>query len=70
MIRTQLQTERLRLRLFTQDDLPVVHVLNTDPDIIKYTVPMSASSRSVARHIRSPLKDEKVHYSEEQHETH
>jgi RimJ/RimL family protein N-acetyltransferase len=36
MIRKQLETERLRLRFFTHDDLPVMFALNTDPDVIKY----------------------------------
>lgn len=36
MIRTRLETTRLRLRLFTLDDLQVMHQLNTDPDVIKY----------------------------------
>lgn len=36
MIRTELETQRLRLRLFNHDDLPVMHILNTHPDIIKY----------------------------------
>ena len=36
MIRTQLETERLRLRLFTLDDLQIMFELNSDPDIIKY----------------------------------
>ena len=36
MIRTQLETKRLRLRLFTPDDLGIMHVLNTDPDVIRY----------------------------------
>ena len=36
MIRSSLETQRLRLRLFTHDDLPVMHVLNTDPDIIRF----------------------------------
>ena len=36
MIRTELETERLRLRLFTHDDLQVMFELNSDPDVIKY----------------------------------
>jgi len=35
-IRTTLETERLRLRLFTHDDLDVMFELNTDPDVIRY----------------------------------
>lgn len=36
MMRKMLETERLQLRHFNHDDLPVMHVLNTDPDIIRY----------------------------------
>jgi len=36
MIRKELETERLRLRWFTYDDLPVMYILSTDPDVIKY----------------------------------
>jgi hypothetical protein len=36
MIRTQLETKRLRLRLLTLDDLQVMFSLGTDPDVIKY----------------------------------
>ncbi len=36
MIRTELETRRLKLRLFTHDDLPAMHVLNSDPEIIRY----------------------------------
>lgn len=36
VIRTNLETQRLRLRLFTHDDLAVMHQLNTDPDVIRY----------------------------------
>ena len=36
MIRKQLQTERLRLRLFTLADVPIMFELNSDPEIIKY----------------------------------
>lgn len=36
MIRTELETERLRLRWFTYDDLPVMYILSTDPDVIRY----------------------------------
>lgn len=36
MIRTSLETERLRLRLFTPDDLQIMFTLSTDPDVIKY----------------------------------
>jgi len=35
-IRTTLETKRLRLRLFTVDDLQIMYKLSTDPDVIKY----------------------------------
>jgi ribosomal-protein-alanine N-acetyltransferase len=36
MIRTSLETPRLRLRLFTHDDLQIMFELNSDPEVIKY----------------------------------
>ena len=36
MIRTNLETARLRLRLFTHDDLQIMFKLSSDPDVIKY----------------------------------
>ncbi len=36
MIRTSLETARLRLRLFTHDDLQIMFKLNSDPEVIKY----------------------------------
>ena len=36
MIRTHLETDRLRLRLFTLDDVAIMYQLSTDPDVIKY----------------------------------
>ena len=36
MIRTHLETTRLRLRLFTHDDLQIMFKLGSDPDVIKY----------------------------------
>jgi len=36
MIRTQLGTQRLRLRLFTHDDVQVMYEMSSDPDVIKY----------------------------------
>ena len=36
MIRTQLETERLRLRLFAHDDILIMFELGTDPEIIRY----------------------------------
>lgn len=34
MIRTYLETERLRLRLFTDDDVQIMFDLNSDPEVI------------------------------------
>jgi ribosomal-protein-alanine N-acetyltransferase len=39
VIRTQLETERLRLRLFTHNDLQIMFELNSDPEIIRYAEP-------------------------------
>jgi RimJ/RimL family protein N-acetyltransferase len=36
MIRTGLETARLRLRLFTHDDLQIMFRLSSDPEVIKY----------------------------------
>ena len=36
MIRTQLETPRLHLRLFTPDDVQVMYTLSSDPEVIKY----------------------------------
>jgi ribosomal-protein-alanine N-acetyltransferase len=36
MIRTNLETTRLRLRLFTPEDVRIMFRLSTDPDVIKY----------------------------------
>ncbi len=36
MIRTELETKRLRLRLFTHDDIAIMFKLGSDPDIIRY----------------------------------
>ena len=49
MIRTQLETERLRLRLFTHDDLEVMFELGTDPEIIKYAEPEPLKDLEEAR---------------------
>ena len=61
MIRTQLQTERLRLRLFTLDDLQVMFVLNSDPDITRYAEPEPAQDLREARQRleQGPLSDYK-----------
>ena len=58
MIRTQLDTERLKLRLFNHDDLPVMHILNTDPDIIKYADdPSKDLAETLERLEKGPLAD-------------
>ena len=36
MMRTQLETARLKLRLFTYDDIQIMFELNSVPEIIKY----------------------------------
>lgn len=58
MIRAQLETQRLRLRLFTHDDLPVMYVLNTDPDIIKYADSPAKDMQEVKERLeQGPLFD-------------
>ena len=60
MIRTQLETKRLRLRLFTHDDLPVMHLLNTDPDVIKYADDPAEDLEETRRRLEEgPLSDYK-----------
>lgn len=60
MIRTELETTRLRLRLFTHDDLPVMHKLNTDPDVIRYADdPAKDMDESRQRLENGPLLDYK-----------
>src|SRR5210317_100320 len=58
MIRTELETERLRLRLFTLDDLPVMYLLNSDPDVIKYAdEPVKDMQEARERLEKGPLAD-------------
>ena len=58
MIRTQLETERLRLRLFTLDDLPVMFMLNSDPDVTKYADTPAKDMQEVReRWEQGPLAD-------------
>ncbi len=58
MIRTHLETTRLRLRLFTHDDLQVMHQLNTDPDVIKYADdPVRDIDETRQRLEKGPLSD-------------
>ena len=58
MIRTELETRRLRLRLFTLDDLPVMFKLNSDPDVIKYAdTPARDLQEARQRLEQGPLSD-------------
>jgi RimJ/RimL family protein N-acetyltransferase len=60
MIRTQLETTRLRLRLFTHDDLQVMYILGTDPDIIKYADTPAKDMEEVRQRLeQGPLADYK-----------
>jgi len=59
-IRTTLETERLRLRLFTHDDLDVMFELNTDPDVIKYADTAVKDMEEVRQRLEEgPLADYK-----------
>jgi len=58
MIRTGLETERLRLRLFTHDDLPIMFKLGSDPDVIKYAdTPVRDMEEARERLEKGPLSD-------------
>jgi RimJ/RimL family protein N-acetyltransferase len=58
MIRTQLETPRLRLRLITLDDLQVMYGLFTDPDVIKYAdTPAKDLEEAKQRLEQGPLAD-------------
>ncbi len=61
MIRTQLETPRLRLRLFTPDDLQVMFELNSDPEIIRYAeaTPTKTLEEARQRLEEGPLADYK-----------
>lgn len=60
MIRTQLETARLRLRHFTHDDLQVMWVLSTDPDVIKYADTPARDMEEVRQRLeQGPLADYK-----------
>ena len=60
MIRTRLETTRLKLRLFTHDDLQVMHQLNSDPEVIKYADdPVRNIEESRQRLEEGPLTDYK-----------
>lgn len=64
MIRTKLETERLRLRLFTLDDVRIMYRLSTDPDVIKYAdTPVKNMAEAKQRLEDGPLFDyEKYDY--------
>ena len=58
MIRTQLETTRLRLRLFTHDDLPIMFELNSDPEVIKYADTPARDMEEVRQRLeQGPLFD-------------
>ena len=58
MIRAELETRRLRLRLFTLDDLPVMFKLNSDPVVIKYAdTPARDLQEARQRLEQGPLSD-------------
>ena len=58
MIRTKLETERLRLRLFTHGDLQIMFRLNTDPDVIKYADTPAKDMEEVRQRLeQGPLSD-------------
>jgi len=59
VIRTQLETERLRLRLFNYNDIQVMFELGTDPEIIRYAEPEPLKDLQEARQRleEGPLSD-------------
>ena len=58
MIRTHLETERLRLRLFTLADVAIMYQLSTDPDVIKYAdTPVKDMDEARQRLEDGPLYD-------------
>ena len=58
MIRTQLETTRLKLRQFTHDDLQVMYILSTDPDVIKYADTPARDMEEVRERLeQGPLAD-------------
>ncbi len=59
-IRTTLETERLRLRLFTMDDLQIMFELNRDPEVVKYAdTPVKDMEEARQRLEQGPLADYK-----------
>ena len=61
MIRTQLETKRLKLRLFNDQDLQIMFELNSDPEVIKYAESTPARNIQEARERleQGPLSDYK-----------
>jgi len=60
MIRTCLDTDRLRLRLFTPDDLQVLFKLSTDPDVIRYADSPARDLEEARQRLQNgPLSDYK-----------
>jgi RimJ/RimL family protein N-acetyltransferase len=59
MIRTRLETERLKLRWFTPDDVQAMFELNSDPDVIRYAEPTPALDlqEAMKRMEQGPLSD-------------
>jgi len=59
MIRRRLETERLRLRWFTRDDVQIMFKLGSDPDIIKYaeSTPARDLQDAMERLEQGPLYD-------------
>ena len=59
MIRRQLETDRLRLRWFTDADVQVMFELNSDPDVIRYAESSPARDLDEARRRleQGPLAD-------------
>lgn len=59
-IRTTLETKRLRLRLFTMDDLQIMFELNRDPEVVKYAdTPVKDMEEARQRLEQGPLADYK-----------
>jgi len=62
LIRTQLETERLHLRLFTPDDVQTMYELCTDPEVIKYAdTPVKDMQEAKQRLEQGPLADYKMY---------
>jgi len=53
-----LETQRLRLRLFTPDDVQIMYELSTDPEVIKYAdTPVKDMQEAEQRLEQGPLAD-------------